>query len=308
MAEQHHHPKHSETSVLSGPVRIGERRRLFWVLLLTGATMIAEFVGAFLTRSLALLGDALHMLTHFGSVGLSLLAVVIAMRPAPPDKTYRYWRAEVIASLVNGLALLPIAGYVLYEAYLRWRHPIEIEVVPMLAIGAVGLVVNLACAAMLHRHSEHDLNIRGAFVHMVADTASSVGVIVAGVLVWRLGWKWSDPLIAALISVLIVAWSLGLIRDAIRILLESVPEHVDLEQIRARMRAEEGVAEVHDLHIWTITSRMHALTAHVRLIDDVPVSRTEELAHRLQKVLDREYDIQHATLQFETNHDESRCG
>lgn len=307
MAEQHHHPKLSDSAILLGPVRYHERRRLMRVVILTGITMIAEFVGGILTRSLALFGDALHMLTHFAAVGMSLLAVVVAMRPAPPDKTYRYWRAEVIASLINALALIPIAGYMLYAAYDRWRHPEPIEVVPMLIIGAVGLAVNIASAAMLHGHSKHDVNMRGAFLHMIADTASSIGVILAGVMIWVFRWHWSDPLIAALISVTILFWSVGLIRATIRILLESVPGHMDLEQIRTRMKTEEGVAEVHDLHIWTITSNMYSLTAHVILKEDLPVSRTEDLARRLQCLLDEEYDINHATLQFETAHHDVVC-
>jgi len=307
VAEQHHHPKLTESGILRGPVRVEERRRLLGVLLLTGVTMIAEFVGGLLTHSLALLGDAFHMLTHFGSIGLSLLAVTIAMRPAPPDKTYRYWRAEVIASLVNGLALIPIAIFILVEAVHRWQRPVSIDAIPMLGVAAIGLAVNLVSAAMLHRHHEHDLNMRGAFVHMMADAASSIGVLVAGVLVYFFRWSWSDPLIAGLISVLVLVWSVGLIRGSIRILLESVPHHMNLEEVRARIKAETGVAEVHDLHVWTITSGMYALTAHVILSEDLPVSRTEEVSHRIQHALDREFDIQHATLQFETNHAETRC-
>lgn len=307
VAEQHHHPKLTDSGVLKGPVRLEERRRLLGVFVLTGVTMIAEFVGGLLTNSLALLGDAFHMLTHFASVGLSLLAIIIAMRPAPEDKTYRYWRAEVIASLINGLALIPVSLYILVEAWHRWRSPVAIDAGPMLAVAGLGLAVNLVCAWMLHAHHEHDLNMRGAFLHMMSDAASSIGVIAAGALVWFLGWKWTDPLIAAGISVLVLVWSAGLIRGTVRILLESVPQHMNLEEIRKMIRAEAGVAEVHDLHIWTITARMYALTAHVILAEDLPVSRTEEIAKRIQTTLDREYDIQHATLQFETSHDDTKC-
>jgi cobalt-zinc-cadmium efflux system protein len=213
----------------------------------------------------------------------------------------------VIASFINGLALCPIAAYVLWEAYARWRNPEPIKLEGMLAVGAVGLVANLLSAAFLHRHSKEDLNVRGAFLHMIADSASSVGVLAAGAVIYFFRWPQIDPLIAAFISVMIVVWAMGLIRDSMRILLESVPKHMNLEEIRARMKSEEGVAEVHDLHVWTITSKMYALTAHVILKEDMPVGKTESIAHRLQHLLDGEYDINHVTLQFETNHKAEHC-
>ena len=282
-------------------------KRLLWVTVLTGVTMVAEFVGAYFTNSLALLGDAFHMLTHFGSVGMSYLAIMIATRPAPPDKTYRYWRAEVIAGFLNALLLLPVAIYILYEAYHRWQNPEEIHVGPMLGVATIGLVVNIVCAKALHHHSEHNINVRAAFMHMLADTLSSVGVIAAGVLILLTGWKMADPLSAALISILIFFWSFGLIRESVAILLESAPAHMDLEEIRASMVNERGVKAIHDLHVWTITSKMYTLTAHVILSEDLPVSATEDLAKRLETLLDGEYDINHVTLQFETSHEEQDC-
>ncbi len=269
--------------------------------------MVAEFVGAYFTNSLALLGDAFHMLTHFGSVGMSYLAIVIATRPAPPDKTYRYWRAEVIAGFLNALFLLPVAIYILFEAYHRWQNPEEIRVAPMLGVATIGLIVNIICAKALHHHSEHNLNVRGAFLHMLADTLSSVGVIAAGILIYLTGWKLADPLSAALISVLIFFWSFGLIRESVGILLESAPAHMDLEEIRTSMEADREVKAVHDLHIWTITSKMYTLTAHVILGEDISVSKTEEVARRMEGLLDTEYDINHVTLQFETSHQEQDC-
>jgi cobalt-zinc-cadmium efflux system protein len=279
--------------------RASERRRLLAVFLLTFVTMIAEFVGGWLTRSIALLGDALHMLSHLLSVGLSYVAIVFAARPAPPDKTWRYWRIEILAGLVNGLALLPVAAFVLYEALQRLGNPVEIRAEGTLAVGAVGLVVNIACAALLHAHSKHDLNIRGAFLHMLADGASSVGVLAAGVAVLLWGWKAADPLAAALISLLILGWCVSLVRSAAGVLLEAVPSHMRLEEIRSAMEAVPGVAGIHDLHVWTITSRMYALTAHVRLAEDLPVSRAEELGCRLKRLLDERWEINHATLQYE---------
>ncbi|MFN3486412.1 MAG: cation diffusion facilitator family transporter, partial [Planctomycetota bacterium] len=294
--------------VFRGTVRGGERARLFWVMVLTGGTMAGEFVGAFLTGSLALLGDAVHMLSHFLAVALSYAAILIALRPAPPDKTYRYWRVEILASLVNGITLLPVAGYMIYKAIERLRRPVEIDALGTLAVGTLGLAVNVACAALLHRHSRHDLNVRGAFLHMLADSASSVGVLVAAGAVHFMGWQAADPLIAVAISGLILAWCLSLLKSSFQILLESVPRHVELEQVRSAMMEVSGILDVHDLHVWTITSRMHALTAHVRLAEDVPVSRTEELSRRLRRLLDERYEINHATFQFEVGETEAlRC-
>ncbi len=308
MSEEHHHPKLSESAANLRALRGGERSRLLWVLVLTGATMVGEFAGGLYTRSLALLGDAFHMLTHFLAIALSYAAIRIALRPAPPDKTYRYWRVEVLAGLVNGIALIPVAGYVLYEAVRRLRHPEPIDAAWTLGVGAIGLLVNLFSAALLHRHSRHDLNVRGAFLHMLADSASSIGVLAAAGGVWAFGWAWADPAIAAMISVLILGWCVSLLRGSSRILLESVPGHMDLEEIRSALKDQEGVLEVHDLHVWTITSRMYALTAHVRLREDLPVSEAEKLGERLKRLLDERWEINHATLQFEVAASESlRC-
>jgi cobalt-zinc-cadmium efflux system protein len=299
MSESHHHPKLAESSVAIDTLRCGERSRLVWVMLLTAVTMAAELAAGFWTRSLSLQGDAWHMLAHLLSTALSYAAILIACRPAPPDKTYRYWRVEILAGLINGLALLPVAGYVLWESIHRLRAPQPIEAKWTLLVGAIGLVVNLVCAALLHRHSHHDINMRGAFLHMMADSASSVGVLLAAGAAWALGWNWADPAIAALIAILIFVWCVSLVRSSGAVLLEAAPRHVDLGEIRAAMKEVEGVLEVHDLHVWTITSRMYALTAHVRLRDDMAVSRAEEVGRALRAVLDARWEINHATLQFE---------
>ncbi len=299
MSEQHHHPKLGESAVALRAVRSGERRRLGWVLALTALVMVGELVGGLLSGSLALLNDALHMLTHFLTIALSYVAILIASRPAPPDKTFRYWRLEILASLVSAITLIPLSAFIVYEAVERWFNPVPISVAAMCGVGLVGLVSNIASAALLHRHSKHDLNIRGAFVHMLADTVSSVGVVAAGLLVWKTGWVRADPLIAGAISLLILGWCWSLIRDSGRILLESVPKHMKLGDIEAAMQAVAGVLEVHDLHVWTITSRMYALTAHVRLREDLAVSQTEDIGRELEKLLDDRWEITHVTLQFE---------
>jgi cobalt-zinc-cadmium efflux system protein len=299
MSEQHHHPKLAESAVALRAVRSEERGRLYWVLALTAVVMAGEFVAARITRSLALENDAYHFLTHFVTIALSVVAIAFATRPAPPDKTYRYWRLEILASLISGLSLIPVSGYILYEAVRDWIHPVEIKVGGMLAVAGVGLLANLLSAALLHRHSKHDLNIRGAFVHMLADCVSSLGVVAAGAVIWFTGWTRADSLIAGGISLLILSWCFSLVRDSSRILLESAPKHMKLDEICAAMKTVEGVLEVHDLHVWTITSRMYALTAHVRLREDLAVSQAEAIGCSLQKLLDERWEINHATLQFE---------
>jgi cobalt-zinc-cadmium efflux system protein len=299
MSEQHHHPKLGESAVSLRAVRSGERSRLGWVLGITALIMVAEAVGGILSGSLALVNDALHMLTHFLTIALSYGAILIASRPAPPDKTFRYWRLEILASMVSAITLVPLSAFIIYEAVERWFNPVPIQVAAMCGVGLLGLVTNIVSAALLHRHSKHDLNIRGAFLHMLADTASSVGVVLAAGLVYWKGWVRADPLIAGSISLLILGWCWSLVRDSGRILLESVPKHMQLGDIEAGMTSVAGVLEVHDLHVWTITSRMYAMTAHVRLREDLPVSQTEEIGRALEKLLDDRWEINHVTLQFE---------
>jgi cobalt-zinc-cadmium efflux system protein len=309
MSEQHHHPKleHSDSGLSA--VRVGERSRLGWVLGLTALVMAGEFAAYFFTPSLALLNDAFHFLTHFVTMALSWLAVLIACRPAPPDKTYRYWRLEILASLVSGISLSPVSAFVLYEAVDRWIHPPDrLDSRLILILGGVGLGVNAISACLLHAHSKHDHNIRGAFLHLLADSVSSLGVLGAGALIAWKGWTKADPIIAGGISLLILGWCYTLVRDSGRILLESVPRHMNLGEIESAMKGVEGVLEIHDLHVWTITSRMYALTAHVRLRENLPISRTEELAKRLQSLLDERWEINHATFQFEVGPgEELRC-
>jgi cobalt-zinc-cadmium efflux system protein len=298
VGHSHHHPSAHESE---RGLRAGERRRLAAVLVLTGLTMAAEIVGGLLSRSMSLLGDAFHMLTHFGAFLLSYAAILVAIRPAAPEKTFRNWRLEVIASLFNGLLLLPIAAYIIWESIDRWMNPVTVNTGLMLGVAAAGFAVNLVTAVFLHRHSKHDLNIRGAFLHVMADLWSSVGVLVAGALIaiWGGRFFWADPATAILISIMILGWSIGLVRQSVRILLEAVPAHLDLEKVRAALLEEEVVCDIHDLHIWTITSRMYAMTAHVHLKRDLPVSQSEELGKRLERMLDERFEINHATLQFE---------
>lgn len=302
MSEPEHQPKAITEEIHIHPKpepRQRQRRQLRAVLILTGLTMLAEGVAGVISGSLALLSDALHMLTHFFSTGISFLAILLALREAPPEKTFRYWRIEVLAALLNGILLLPLVGYIIYEGYHRFHEQKPIDTTIVMIVGAAGLIVNLACARILHSSSKEDLNIRGTFLHMLADSLSSIGVLAAGVLVWATGNYVIDPIVAGLISLLILFWSLKLIGDSASILLEAAPSGVKIEQVESAIKSVPGVVDVHDMHLWVITSRMYMLTAHVVLGDDVSVGRTDEVSHQLNAVLDHKFDITHTCFQFE---------
>ena len=274
------------------------RRRLLFVLVLTAAYMLAEAAGGWWTGSLALLADAGHMLADVAGLTLALVAARFGARPASPTKTYGYYRLEILAAFTNGVALAAVSLFILYDAYGRWLAPPAIERgAELTAIAAGGLLVNLACAWLLHGDHERDLNVRGAWLHVVGDALGSVGAIAAGVLVTLRGWHAADPLFSALIAVLIVWSSWSLIREATNVLLEGTPAHINLAAVEGAILETAGVEDVHDLHVWTITSGREALSAHV--IHAHAVSQPELLKELRAKLLDK-FGVDHLTIQMET--------
>jgi len=266
------------------------------VLLLTASFTVAEVVGGLLTGSLALLADAGHMLSDNLSLGLALFAAWLAGRPATPERTFGYKRAEILAALFNGVTLVAISIWIFVEAYARLHEPHEILGNWMLAVAALGLVVNAAGAVILSRSADDNLNVQSAFRHVVADALGSVGVIVAALAIILTGWRYADPLVSVAIGLLILASSWSLLRDSTNILLEATPRSIDAGEVGNRMTSVEGVSEVHDLHIWTITSGFPALSAHVL------VGQREDCHARrrdLERLLEREYGISHTTLQVD---------
>ena len=266
------------------------------VLALTASFTVAEVVGGLLTGSLALLADAGHMLSDNLSLGLALFAAWLAGRPATPERSFGYQRAEILAALLNGMTLVAISVWIFVEAYSRLREPPEILGGPMLVIAALGLLVNAAGAMILSRSGGSSLNVQGALRHVVADALGSVGVMVAALLIILTGWRYADPLVSAAIGLLILASSWSLLRDSTNILLEATPRGIDAEQVGRSMADAEGVVEVHDLHIWTITSGFPALSAHVL------VGQSEDCHARrrdLEALLASEYGISHTTLQVD---------
>ena len=276
------------------------RRRLTAVLALTFLYMLAEAIGGFATNSLALLSDAGHMLADVASLALALLALWFAARPATTRKTYGYYRMEILAALVNGAALLVISLLISYEAFQRIKSPESVKGFEVTLIAIGGLAVNAVSAFVLHSASRENLNMRGAFLHVIGDALGSVGAIVAGVLIWRWGLVLADPLISIAMCLLIIYSSWHLIRESVNILLEGTPSHINIRAIVDAVHAVPGVTDVHDLHVWTISSGKHALSAHVTIEPGV-VHRT--VLESLQAQLRSAFNIGHVTIQIESPDD-----
>jgi cobalt-zinc-cadmium efflux system protein len=271
-------------------------RRLAWTLALVLAYMAAEVVGGLLTNSLALLADAGHMLSDAAALGLSLFAMWIARRPPTSQRTFGYYRAEILAALVNGATLIAIAIYIFSEAYQRFRKPPAVLGGWMLVVAVLGLLVNLGGLWILHGARDESLNVRGAWLHVLGDAAGSVGAIVAGVLIWTLGWNWVDPLAGALICLLILVSSWRLLKETVGVLMEHAPSHIDVDKVRDAIMEINGVDGVHDLHVWTITSGLVSLSAHVSVERVAPDG---DLLHEVRRALRERFGIDHVTIQLE---------
>jgi cobalt-zinc-cadmium efflux system protein len=272
------------------------RARLGGALALSVGLLAVESAGAWWTGSLALLADAGHVLTDVGALALALFASWIATRPPTPAKTFGYYRVEILAALVNALALLVVAGFILVEAWERIQAPREVLAAPMIAIAALGLVVNVAAAWLLHDHAAASLNVRAAYLEIITDAASSLGVIAAGVVILLIGWTAADAVVSAGIALAIVPRTWRLLSQAVNILLEGVPPHIDLDEIEAAMTRVGGVRRVHDLHVWTLTSGREAMSAHV-VVDDP--GESDRLLEELHAVLHARFGIDHTTIQLE---------
>jgi cobalt-zinc-cadmium efflux system protein len=285
------HEHHSHGGAAAG------RRRLSMVLALTALYMVAEAVGGWLTGSLALLADAGHMLADVSALTLALAAAWFSARPATPRKTFGYYRLEILAALVNGVALVLISLLIIYEAYHRWAAPQPVKSGAMMLVAIGGLAINVVCAYLLHGHHEEDLNVRGAWLHVIGDALGSVGAIIAGALMLLWGWYAADPLFSALISLLIVWSSWNLIRESTNVLLEGTPAHINLRAVEEAILETAGVEDVHDLHVWTITSGREALSAHVIHVETVS---PPELLSELRNKLHNRFGVDHLTIQMET--------
>jgi cobalt-zinc-cadmium efflux system protein len=265
-------------------------------LALTGIFLIAEVVGALLTGSLALLSDAAHMMTDTAGLAIALAAVRIGARPADSKRTFGYKRFEILAAAVNALLLFVVAGYILYEGIQRFVEPAEIQSLPMLAIAVLGLVVNLISMRILDAGRSSSLNVKGAYLEVWSDMLGSLGVIVAALIIWTTGWTWVDPLVAIAIGVWVLPRTWVLFKETTNILLEGVPEGIDLDKVTSRISSTPGVASIHDLHVWALTSGMPSMSAHIVLLEGADQDATRIA---VTDAMHDDFEITHVTLQIE---------
>jgi cobalt-zinc-cadmium efflux system protein len=272
--------------------------RLIFAISLTAITLVAEVIGGIWSNSLALLSDAGHVFLDLFALVLSLGAIKLAAQPTSERHSYGLHRAEVLASLINGLTVFLMAVGILYEGSKRLIAPEEVKTTPMLVIAVLGLIANLLAAKGLHGHSHDDLNVRSAFLHVLGDAAASVGVIAGALLMRYTGWYQADPIISIAIGLLILIGAGRVLREATHILMEGVPRGMSVEQVAADIRAIEGVLDVHHLNIWTVCSHIFALSAHVEIKPEYDGERIQ-LLHTIEHELEHTFHITHTTIQFD---------
>ncbi|TMA11896.1 MAG: cation transporter [Deltaproteobacteria bacterium] len=277
--------------------RTTEINRLTWALAITTVYFFAELIGGLLTNSLALLSDAGHMLSDIAALGLSLFAFRMARRPATAQKTYGYHRLEIVVALLNGLALWLVVGMIFHAAYNRLFDPPEVESLGMLVIAAIGLGVNIAAGAILYGSHHECLNLQGALLHVISDALGSIGAIAAAMIMLMTSWTIADPIISIFIGLLILYTSWSPIKESIGILMQSVPRGIDLGRVQEAIVQVRGVIQVHDLHVWSVTSGVFTLTAHA-VIDGR--ENLQQVLNEIEGVLKDRFRIEHTTIQLET--------
>ena len=304
----HHHHDHSHHHGHHHHGKGANKQALFLSLLIITAFLIVEVIGGFLTNSLALLSDAGHMLSDSSALLLSLLAMNFAARPPSPTKTYGFHRFEILAALANGVTLCLISLYIFWEAYHRLLAPPEVSSLSMMTIAFVGLLANIAAAYVLMRGDiKNNLNMRSAFLHVLGDMLGSAGAIVAGLLMWQFEWYIADPIISIIVGILIIASAWRITKDSVNVLMEGTPSSIDTGRVTTSLQAIPGVIEVHDLHIWTVTSGFDSLSCHLHVQDEVV---SYDVLNRALHLLKEDFGITHATIQIENStvtHGELDC-
>ncbi|GAA2626621.1 cation diffusion facilitator family transporter [Paractinoplanes durhamensis] len=281
------------------------RGRLWWAAAMLAAFMLVEAAAALLTGSLALLSDAGHMFTDVLGIAMALAAITAAGRAATDShRTFGLYRLEVLAALANAVLLTAVAGFVLVEAVRRFTDPPDVPAGSMLAVAGGGLVINVIAFGLLRSGAKESINVRGAYLEVVGDLLGSVGVIVAAVIIAVTGWSYADPIAAVIVALMILPRTFALGRSAVRILVQAAPEHLDITEVRARLAAVPGVCDVHDLHVWTLTSGMDVASAHLSL---EPAAELAAVLDNAREALHDDFHIEHATLQVEPVGAGGRC-
>jgi cobalt-zinc-cadmium efflux system protein len=289
---------HSHSHSHFGDIAKQTTSRLAISLILTLAFVFIEAIAGFFGNSLALLTDAAHNLTDVIALGLSWYAIRLTTQPANARKTYGYHRAGILVALLNSTTLVLIALGIFYEAWRRIMNPPQVQSEILITVGLIALMINLATALLVRKGSEHDLNVRSAFVHLMGDVLSTIGAVIAGVLIYFTGANWLDPLVSVVIGFLILYNAWGILRDSVEILLESTPRDIDAIKLVDDVMQVEGVLGVHDLHIWSIAQNLRTMSAHI-LTDDLPISSGAEIQSQINEIVYYRYNIAHATLQLE---------
>ncbi|MCX4978250.1 MULTISPECIES: cation diffusion facilitator family transporter [unclassified Streptomyces] len=295
-----HDHGHAHGAPTTGTAAAAYRGRLRIALSITLTVMVVEIVGGVLADSLALIADAAHMATDALGLGMALLAIHFANLPPSENRTFGYARAEILAALANCLLLLGVGGYVLYEAIQRFMTPADTHGGLTVVFALIGLVANMISLTLLMRGQKDSLNVRGAFLEVVADALGSVAVLIAAVVILTTGWQAADPIASIVISLMIVPRTWKLLQETLNVLLEAAPKGVDMAEVRAHILALPGVEDIHDLHAWTITSGMPVLSVHVVVSSDVlNAIGHEKMLHELQVCLGDHFDVEHCTFQLE---------
>ena len=300
MSGHHHHHNHSHGA---------NKKVLLISFIIIFSFMIVEAVGGYVTNSLALLSDAGHMLSDAVSLGIALIAFIIAEKAVTLSRTFGYKRIEILAALLNGLTLIAIALFIFVEAIERFMNPPEVATVGMLIISVIGLLVNIVVAWIMFKggDTEENLNMRGAFLHVISDMLGSVGAIVAALLMMAFGFGWADPLASVIVAALVLRGGISITRNSLHILIEGTPTGIDTEQVLSVLKKHEEVKNLHDLHIWSVTSGLNALSCHVVVDEKLTVAETSKLLAKMEHDL-LHCNIQHTTLQIEGEnhlHDDS---
>lgn len=295
-----HGPKQTSVADELFEYRSVEKKKLKLTMAITGAMMMAEVIGGLFTNSLALISDAGHMFTHFFALLISFGAILCANRASCHHRTFGFYRVEILAALFNSIFLFAVTGWILFEGIKRIIHPAPVLGAQMFIIAIIGLIVNLISTLILHGADKEDLNIKSAFLHMWADTLSSVAIVVGAVVIYFTRWNIIDPVLSILIAVVVGAWGWQLFKDSVNILLESAPKGMDCNQVASALKAGiPDIEEITDLHIWEITSKMYSMTAHIKLKEKLSECGTKGILDRIKNILNTQFDIEHTTIEFD---------